>query len=131
MKDRLKNDLAKDEAGNQTNKKIPVITSLLTGTSVGIYYLWHNWNNRQCRVNFVFTETNFWNLGHYHSLFLSPLSYENGFFFWATLPGLTYTSWLIERHLGAKVLIGGFLLNALVSAASTVFWHRQIGFREV
>ena len=79
----------------------------------------------------MFTETNFYNLGNYHSLLLSPLSYENNFFFWLTLPGLLYSSFLIEKYLGAGVLVGSYLANCVVSAATTCVVHRQIGFHKV
>ena len=88
-------------------------------------------NPRQARSNFVFTETNFYNLGNYQSLFLCPLSYENGMFFGMCLPGLFYTGMLIERILGPSALLGAYLLNCAVSAATTTFVHRQIGFKKV
>lgn len=96
----------------------------LTGGSVAIYYCWQNWNHRKSRVNFIFTETNFYNLKNYHTLLLSPLSYENDFFFYATVPGLLYSSLLIERHLGSRVLLASYLVNCAVSAATTVYVHR-------
>ena len=124
-------DLAKDEAEKAQKMRFPFVTLLLTGTSIGIYYFWQKWTPRQCRINFVFTETNFYNLKNYHSILLSPLSYENNFFFYANLPGLLYSGILIERFLGARVLIASYLANCAVSAATTVAVHRQIGFHKV
>lgn len=63
-------------------------------------------------------------MGHYQSFFLCPLSYENNFFFWMNLPGLFYSGMLIERYAGAKVLLGAYLANCLVSGATTVYHHR-------
>lgn len=111
--------------------KFPLITTLITGASISVYYYWQKWTPRQCRINFVFTETNFYNLKNYHSLLLSPLSYENNFFFYANLPGLIYSGYLIEKFLGARVLLTAYFTNCLVSAATTVGVHRQIGFHKV
>ena len=88
-------------------------------------------NPRQARSNFVFTETNFYNIGNYQCFFLCPLSYENGMFFGMCLPGLVYTGILIERILGPTALLGAYLLNCTVSAATTTLVHRQIGFKKV
>ena len=109
----------------------PFVTLALTGTSIYIYYKWGRMTPRQARSNFVFTETNFYNVGNYQSLFLCPLSYENGLFFGANLPGLFYAGMLIERFLGPSVVLGGYLLNCAVSAATTTVVHRQIGFKKV
>ena len=79
--------MAKEEAQKTQKRRFPFVTALLTGTSIGVYYFWQTWTPRQCRINFVFTETNFLNLKNYHSLLLSSLSYENNFFFYANLPG--------------------------------------------
>ena len=38
---------------------------------------------------------------------------------------------LIERFLGPGVVLGGYLLNCAVSAATTTVVHRQIGFKKV
>ena len=47
------------------------------------------------------------------------------------LPGLIYSGMLVERHLGPAILIGTYLLNCLVSAATTTAVHRQIGYHRV
>jgi len=83
---------------------------------------------RQARNNFVFSETNFYNVGNYQSLFLGPLSFENSMFFWMNLPGLFYTGLLVERFCGPAVLLGAYLINCVVSAATTTITHRKIGF---
>ena len=79
----------------------------------------------------MFCETNFYNLKKYQCFFASPLSYENNFFFYANLPGLIYTSVLIEGFFGAPTLIGVYLANCAISAATTTLVHRQIGFHKV
>lgn len=38
---------------------------------------------------------------------------------------------MIEKFLGARVLLGAYLANSLVSAATTVYVHRKIGFHKV
>ena len=86
---------------------------------------------RQARSNFVFSETNFYNLGQYQSLFFSPLSFENNMFFYANLPGLIYSGLLVERVCGPGALMLAYLLNCGVSAATTTAYHRQIGFHKV
>ena len=43
----------------------PFVTLALTGTSIYIYYKWGRMAPRQARSNFVFTETNFYNVGNY------------------------------------------------------------------
>ena len=104
---------------------------MLTGANLGIYYCWQTWNWRKAHLNFNFSETTFWNLGYYQTLFLCPLSFENNFFFYANLPGLIYSGLLIERHLGPAVLLGAYLTNCLVSAGTTTAVHRQIGYHRV
>ena len=79
---------------------------------------------RQAKNNFVFSETNFLNIGNYQSLFLCPLSFENDMFFWMNLPGLFYSGMLIERFMGPGALLGAYLLNCGVSAAATTAVHR-------
>jgi len=71
------------------------------------------------------------NQKNYQSLILNPISFETNFFFYMNIPGLIYTAWLIERFMGAKTLIISYLMNCAVSAATTAFYHRQIGFRKV
>lgn len=115
--------------GPQTS--LPILTFLMTGASAMIYYQWGKMTPRQARNNFVFTETNFYNLGHYQSLFLAPLSYENGMFFAANLPGFFYSAMLVERFCGPSGLAAAYLLNCCVSAATTVAAHRQIGYHKV
>ena len=122
---------AKEEAQQRIKRRLPFVSIALTGGSVAIYYCWQNWNHRRSRVNFIFTETNFYNLKNYHTILFSPISYENDFFFYATLPGLIYSSLLIERHLGSRVLLASYLFNCAVSAATTVMVHRQIGYHKV
>ena len=107
------------------------MTLALTGTSIYIYYQWGRMTPRQARSNFVFTETNFYNLGNYQSFFLCPLSYENGLFFGMCLPGLFYAGMLLEKILGPAAILGAYLLNCAVSAGTKTFVHRQIGFQKV
>ena len=38
---------------------------------------------------------------------------------------------LVERHLGPGILIGTYLANCLVSAATTTAVHRKIGYHKV
>ena len=38
---------------------------------------------------------------------------------------------LVERHLGPGILIGTYLANCLISAATTATAHRKIGYRKV
>lgn len=47
------------------------------------------------------------------------------------MPGLIYTSFLIERAVGPISLIGAFVGNSVVSLATTLLYHRKIGFKEV
>ena len=129
--ERLLEEQAKEEAARKKHIKFPILTTLLCGTSIGIYYCWQNWTRRQCKVNFVFTETNFYNLGRYHCFLLSPLSFEHNFFFYSSLPGLFYSGMLIERYLGARWLLFAYLANCAVSAATTTYVHRKIGFHKV
>ena len=102
----------------------PFVTCLLTGTSFFIYYKWQQMTPRQARSNFVFSETNFYNLGQYQSLFFCPLSFENNMFFYANLPGLIYSGLLVERVCGPGALMLAYLLNCGVSAATTTAYHR-------
>ena len=103
---------------------LPIVTFLLTGSSIYIYYKWQKLTPRQAHCNFVFSETNFYNVGNYQSMFLCPLSFENNMFFYFNLPGLFYSGMLIERFCGPVALIGAYLLNCGVSAAATTIAHR-------
>ena len=107
------------------------MTLALTGMNVYIYYCWGWMTSKQAKKNFVFSETNFYNMGNYQCLFLSPLSFENNFFFWLNLPGLIYSGLLIESFAGSGVLLGAYLLNCRVSAATTPMVHRQLGYHKV
>ena len=131
MKNRIEQENQKKLAEQQLRGRLPFVSLALTGGSIAVYYCWQTWNHRRSRTNFIFTETNFYNLKNYHSLLLSPISFENNFFFYTSLPGLLYSSTLIERYLGYRVLIGSYIANCLVSAATTVYVHRQIGFHKV
>eukprot|EP00354_Favella_ehrenbergii_P010490 CAMPEP_0170457324 /NCGR_PEP_ID=MMETSP0123-20130129/4656_1 /TAXON_ID=182087 /ORGANISM="Favella ehrenbergii, Strain Fehren 1" /LENGTH=148 /DNA_ID=CAMNT_0010721083 /DNA_START=264 /DNA_END=710 /DNA_ORIENTATION=- len=86
---------------------------------------------RQAKSNFIFSETNFYNIGNYQSFFACPLSFENNMYFYANLPGLIYAGLLVERICGPGALLGAYLLNCAVSAATTTAVHRQIGFHKV
>ena len=79
----------------------------------------------------MFSETNFYNVGNYQSLFLCPLSFEHGMFFCMNLPGLFYSGLLIERYLGPAAIIGCYLMNCVVSAGATTAMHRHLGFHKV
>ena len=70
-------------------------------------------------------------LGNYQSIFLNPVSYESNFFFYLNFPGLVYASFLIERGMGFRFLLAAYLANCLLSAATTVVYHRLIGFKKV
>ena len=96
----------------------------MTGTSVYIYFQWNKMTPRQARNNFVFSETNFYNIGNYQCFFLAPLSYENSLFFWMNLPGLFYSGMLVERFCGPAGILAAYLLNCGVSAATTTAVHR-------
>lgn len=104
---------------------------LLSGGCVGVYYLWNKWNYQRAHRSFVFSEMNVLNNGNVQSIFLNPISYEQNLFFYLSLPGLAYSGYLIERFLGARYLLGAYLLNSVVAAATTALYHRQIGFRKV
>ena len=71
------------------------------------------------------------NLHNYQSILLNPISYEQNFFFYLNFPGLIYAAYIIEKAMGSRVLIGAYLMNCTVSALTTAFYHRQIGFKAV
>ena len=112
-------------------RSFPFITLILGGASIAVYYLWNKWNYHRAHRSFVFSEMNVLNLGNYQSIFLNPLSLEQNFFFYLNFPGLVYASYLLERSLGPRFLIGAYLLNCGVSALTTAIYHRQIGFKKV
>jgi hypothetical protein len=64
------------------------------------------------------------NQGNYQSILLNPLSFEQNFFFFLNFPGLVYASYLIERSLGSRFLLGAYLLDCGVSALTTALYHR-------
>ena len=100
------------------------MTMALTGANIYIYYCWNWMTSKQAKKNFVFSETNFLNMGNYQCMLLSPLSFENNLFFWLNLPGLVYSALLVESAIGSGALIGAYLLNCAVSAAATTIVHR-------
>ena len=115
----LMKDLADSEL-NKVKRSIPWVTLLLTGTTIGVYYCGQTWPHRKSRTHLTFCETNFYNLKQYQTFFLSPLFYENDLFFYCNLPGLFYSSLLIERFFGSRVLLLSFFTNCAVSAPTTV-----------
>ena len=50
--------------GGKANS-FPFITILLTGTSCATYYCWNKWDFKRCTREFVFSETNFYNMKKY------------------------------------------------------------------
>lgn len=98
---------------------------------MAIYYYWVNWNHLRSQRAFVFSETNFLKNKNYHSLLLNPISFESEFHFYTNLPAMFYAGMLIERNLGIYYFTGAYLLNALISAGVTTFYHRQIGYKSV
>ena len=52
-------------------------------------------------------------------------------FFYLNVPGLMYAGMLIERMCGPAALIGAYLFNCGLSAATTTAVHRQIGYHKV
>ena len=123
--------MGSEESAAKTKNPFPWVTLLLSGTSIGVYYCWQTWPHRKSRTHLTFCETNFYNLKQYQTLLISPLSYENNFFFYCSLPGLTYSSLLLERYIGGRTLLLCYLANCLASAATTVLVHRKIGFHKV
>jgi len=123
--------MGSEESAAKVKHPFPWVTLLLSGTSIGVYYCWQTWPHRKSRTHLIFCETNFYNLKQYQTLLISPLSYENNFFFYCSLPGLAYSSFLVERYLGARTLLLSYFANCLASAATTVYVHRQIGFHKV
>ena len=111
--------------------RFPLVTILIGGTSVSVYYLWNTWNYQRAHRSFVFSEMNVTAQGNYQSILLNPISFEQNFFFYLNFPGLLYASYLIERTLGSRYLAGAFLINCAVAALTTSFYHRQIGFKKV
>ena len=67
----------------------------------------------------------------YHTVLLSPIAFEDKFYFLINLPGMALASYLIEWSFGSRILIMSYLFNAGISAATTVWWHWHIGFFEV
>ena len=110
--------------GAEAKGKFPFVTLALGCTSITIYYLWNKWNYQRAHRSFVFSEMNATHLGNYQSILLNPLSFEQNFFFYLNLPGLIYSSLLIERFLGSRYLIGAYLLNCAVAALTTTIYHR-------
>ena len=131
--DRLKSEFAEQASSSSKKQTVyfPFVTLALTGTSIFIYYKWQKMTPRQARSNFVFSETNFYNVGNYQSMFLAPLSYENNLFFYMNLPGLMYAGFMVERFCGPGPMIAAYLVNCGVSAAATTIAHRQLGFHKV
>ena len=109
----------------------PFVNLALGATSCAIFHYWGVWNNRRAERTFVFSEMNFFKNKNYQTFLLSPLSFENSFFFYTNLPGLLYAGYLIERKFGSKVLMGAYLLNCTASALTTTVVHRKIGYHEV
>ncbi len=118
--------MKEQEKGEQVVRKrfVPVGTLLLAGTSLTVYLLWNRWTYQRAHRSFVFSEMNVLNLGNAQSILLNPLSFESNFFFYLNFPGLVYASFLIERGLGTRFLIGAYLANCIVSAATTIIVHR-------
>ena len=131
IKERMKREITKDENERSQRIRFPFVTLALGLTSVAIHYKWNQWNSKRAERAFVFSEMNFLANRNYQSLFLCPLSFENNFFFYTNLPGLVYSAYLIEKHLGGRVLFGAYLLNCLASALTTVVVHRKIGYHKV
>ena len=96
-----------------------------------MYYLWNTWNYQRAHKSFVFSEMNVLNLHNYQSILLNPISFEQNFFFYLNFPGLVYAAYIIEKSMGSRVLIVAYLMNCTVSALTTAFYHRQIGFKAV
>jgi hypothetical protein len=96
-----------------------------------VYYLWGKWNYQRAHRSFVFSEMNVLANKNYQSIALNPISYEQNLFFYLSFPGLIYSSYLIERFLGFRYLLGAYVLNSFVSAGTTALYHREIGFKKV
>lgn len=102
--------------------RFPFVSLLMAGTSIGIYQCWLNWNNLRSQRAFVFSETNFLKNKNYHSMILQPISFESEFFFYGNVPGLFYAGMLVERHLGMRLLVGAYLANCVLSAATSMIY---------
>ena len=96
-----------------------------------IYSKWQSWNTLRAQRAFVFSETNFLFNKNYHSLLLSPISFESPMSFYGNMPFLFYSSMLVERYLGWQGLALAYGVNCLASALAKVIYERQIGYKEV
>ena len=131
LKDRVGREIEKETLNNSNKMRFPFVTLALGITSACIHYKWNKWNNRRAEKAFVFSEMNFLKNKNYQTVLLTPLSFENSFFFYSNFPGLVYSSFLVETIFGSKVLLSAYLLNCAASALTTVITHRQIGFHKV
>ena len=110
---------------------IPILSLLMTASSLFIYKCWLDWNTLRCNRAFVFSETNFIKNKNYHSMFLQPISFEDGFHMVMNLPAMLYAGRLVEKYAGPKYFIGLFAINAVISAITTYCFQRHIGYREM